>query len=171
MPAPWSKPLEVERVSRGRAAFEFDIALEDLPRLVSRTERTGGTVRGTVRFGRQGGIAVAEVLMHGAAVLRCQRCMQPLALPVDSVARVALLTDAGAASTVPEPFEPVLAPTGRISVGELVEEELLLSLPIVPLHGAGGECESAALAGVNEAPADATTQRPFAALSELLSQK
>ena len=35
---------------------------------------------------------------------------------------------------MPEELEPVLRPEGRISVGELVTEELLLSLPIVPLH-------------------------------------
>ena len=41
------------------------------------------------------------------------------------------------ASRVPEELEPVLAPEGRIRVGELVEEELLLTLPIVPLHAEG----------------------------------
>ena len=34
----------------------------------------------------------------------------------------------------------MLAAGGRISVGELVEEELLLALPIVPLHGEASEC-------------------------------
>ncbi len=38
------------------------------------------------------------------------------------------------AARVPEDLEPMLAPGGRISIGELITEELLLALPIVPLH-------------------------------------
>ena len=173
MPPPWSKPLEVERVSRGEAAFEFDIALADLARVAARADQLGGSVSGIVRFGRRDGTATAQVVMHGTALMRCQRCMQPVSLPVSSSVRMALLQSAGDTAAVPEPLEPVLAAGGRVSVGELVEEELLLSLPIVPLHGAQTPCGLAADAGADEqeTPAEAVTQRPFAALGKLLSQK
>ena len=173
MPPPWSKPLDIERVSRGEAAFEFHIALEDLARVAARADQVGGNVSGIVRFGRHHDTATAHVVMHGTAIMRCQKCMQPVSLPVSSSVRMALLQDAGGAGAVPEPFEPVLAAGGWISVGELVEEELLLSLPIVPLHGAQTPCGLAANAGADEqeTPAEAVTQRPFAALGKLLSQK
>jgi uncharacterized protein len=172
MPPPWSKPLDIERVSRGEAAFEFDIALEDLARVAARADQVGGNVAGIVRFARHDDTATAQVVMHGTAIMRCQKCMQPVSLPVSSSVRLALLQDAGGAGAVPEPFEPVLAAGGCISVGELVEEELLLSLPIVPLHGADTPCGLApAGADEDETPAEAVTQRPFAALGKLLSQK
>ena len=68
--------------------------------------------------------------------------------------------------------EPVLAREGRISAGELVEEELLLALPIVPLHGELRECAVPASAPLvaDEVPAH-VTQRPFAGLAELLRHK
>ncbi len=171
MPPPWSKPLDVERVSRGAVAFEFDIALEDLARLAARADQVGGNVSGVVRFGRHDGTAVAEVVLHGTAIMRCQRCMRPVSLPVSRSVRLALLQDAGAASAVSESLEPVLAAGGLISVGELVEEELLLSLPIVPVHDADTACGLVSFAQEAQTPATAVSQRPFAALGKLLSQK
>ena len=66
----------------------------------------------------------------------------------------------------------MLAPDGRISIGELVEEELLLTLPIVPLH------EEATLvtslhrcAARGDAAREPETQKPFAQLAELLKRQ
>jgi uncharacterized protein len=172
MPQPWSKPLEVDRLSRGAAALEFDVELTQLPRLRSRVELIGGSVHGTVRFARKSGRAVADVTLEGTARLTCQRCMQPMSLPLSAHVPVAVLSSAEEASALEDAFEPVLAPEGRISVGELIEEEVLLSLPIVPMHVEGGQCPSSeAHIAADDAPADAVTQRPFARLGELLNQK
>jgi uncharacterized protein len=168
MPPPWFKPLEIERVSRDAAVFGFDVALADLPRVASRADQMGGNVAGTVRFGRHERTAIAHVLMQGTAVMCCQRCMRPVELPVSSSVRLALLENAEDVRTVTDPFEPVLALRGRISVGELVEEELLLSLPIVPLHAVGDPCPRDPRGPPRPA---VVTQRPLAELGKLLSQK
>ncbi len=171
MPSPWSKPLDIDRLSRSGAEFDFDIPLADLPRLGARSVGIGGSVRGAVRFGRRSGTAVADLSLTGAAALQCQRCMQPMEWPVQSTVRVALLASAAEASALPEEIEPMLAPEGRISIADLVEEELLLALPIVPLHEGGG-CAAApgTPTGAQEAREPAT-QRPFARLGDLLSHK
>ncbi|MHB1870414.1 MAG: YceD family protein [Steroidobacteraceae bacterium] len=171
MSQPWSKPLDVDRLSRGAAALDFDLALRQLPRLSSRAELIGGSVRGRVRFGRDSGQAVAEVSLEGAAQLQCQRCMRPMEQPLSARVRVALLADEAEAGAVPEALEPVLARDGRISIAELIEEEVLLSLPIVPMHAAGEPCAALEAAGAVSEPAEASTQRPFARLDELLSHK
>ncbi len=172
MPQPWSKPLEVDRLSRGSAVLDFDIALAQLPRLSSRVELLGGHVQGHVRFGRDAHRAVAEVSFEGEAQLRCQRCMRPMALPLSAHTSVALLGSAAEADTLAGAFEPVLASEGRISVAELVEEEVLLSLPIVPMHAGQEQCRPLEQTGpAEQQPAEAATQRPFAGLGELLSHK
>jgi uncharacterized metal-binding protein YceD (DUF177 family) len=53
----------------------------------------------------------------------------------------------------------------------LVEEELLLALPIVPLHAEAGDCAVAEELPVLkvEAP-EQTTQKPFAQLDKLLKR-
>jgi uncharacterized protein len=172
MSPPWSQPLDVDRLARGEAEIEFDVPLSELPRLKSRIAGIGGSVRGNARFGRQSGFAVAELSLAGKAMLQCQRCMQVMQLPIDTTTHVALILAETEAAEVPEELEPVLAREGRISIGELVEEELLLALPIVPLHEELRECAvppSAPLLA-EEAP-EHVTQRPFEGLGELLRRK
>ncbi len=98
--------------------------------------------------------------------------MQTMELPLESTTHVALILAEADAAEVPEELEPVLARAGRISIGELVEEELLLALPIVPLHEELGECVVPPAAPLVAAEsAEHVTQRPFAGLAELLRHK
>jgi len=122
-----------------------------------------------LRFKRRQGLAVAELSMRGAATLECQRCMQPLSIPIDAAVEVALVGSETDAARVPEELEPVLAPGGRISVGELVTEELLLTLPSVPLHPASESCAPASKEPAAAEPGQ-ETHKPFARLAELLKR-
>jgi uncharacterized protein len=172
MSPPWSQPLDVDRLARGEAEIDFEVPLAELPRLKSRIAGIAGSVRGSARFGRQSGFAVAELSLTGVATLQCQRCMQPMEWVLDSTTHVALILAEADAADVPEELEPVLARDGRISAGELVEEELLLALPIVPLHEELRECAvpPAAPLVAGEEP-EHVTQRPFEGLGDLLRHK
>ncbi len=108
--------------------------------------------------------------MNGSATLQCQRCMEKMETPVESHARVALIPTEADASRVPEDLEPMLAPGGRIAIPEIVEEELMLVLPIVPLHENAAECAEAPILGAAQAE-PGKTQRPFEQLQELLKRK
>ena len=167
MSPPWSQPLEVDRLADGGADVDFAIPLAELTGL--RPDRPGvaGDVRGRAHFLRERGFAVAELRLEGKAQLECQRCMQPLEMPLHAMTRVALAESEEQVAQVPEDLEPVLALGGRISIGQLVTEELLLSLPIVPLHEGEGEC-AAAPGAVTSA---GETHRPFAQLADLLKRK
>ncbi|HUI59945.1 MAG TPA: YceD family protein [Steroidobacteraceae bacterium] len=171
MSPPWSKPLDVERLADGETDIDFEVPLAELPRLCSRLIGVAGVVRGRAHFARESGFPVAELTLEGTATLTCQRCLGPVSEPVNSSAHVALIASEADAGRVPEHLEPVLAQGGRISAGELVEEELLLGLPIVPLHARAEECspEAAAPRESVEHP-EQTTQRPFEQLGELLKR-
>ena len=97
--------------------------------------------------------------------------MQSMRRSVDGTARVALISAEADAQRVPEDLEPLLAPGGRISLRDLIDEEVLLALPIVPLHPSQDECLADLAGGASqdepEAPA---TQRPFERLGELLKR-
>jgi uncharacterized protein len=164
---PWSKPLEVDRLAEAAAEVDFTIPLAELSALRSVRAEIGGEVHGRVRFGRERELAIAQVSLRGVATLECQRCMQPMELPLETVTRVALVSSAAEAGRVSEDLEPVLAVDGRISIGQLITEELLLMLPIVPLHEGGSACASAPATAVEQGP---ETHRPFARLGELLKR-
>ncbi len=72
---------------------------------------------------------------------------------------------------MPDDLEPVLAEDDRLRLRDLVEEELLLSLPIVPLHADPKDCEAGVKRVLDEeSAATPTTQRPFERLGELLKR-
>jgi uncharacterized protein len=167
MSPPWSRPLDIDRLADGAADVDFAVALAELGGLRPQRPEVGGSVTGRVHFGRERGFAVAELALEGSAELQCQRCMQPLQFPLQARVKLALLNAPEEAGRVPEELEPVLMSGGRISLGELITEELLLSLPLVPLHE-DPQCAAAR----PEAPVapDEQTHRPFAQLADLLKR-
>ena len=171
MSPPWSKPLDIDRLADGEDDVDFAVPLAELPRLRSQIASVEGLVRGRVHFTRESGFVVADLSMSGAATMACQRCLEALTEPVNNTVRMALITAEADAGRVPEHLEPVLAAGGRVTIGELVEEELLLALPIVPLHAEASDCVAS-----EEAPAvkaespEPTTQKPFAQLDKLFKR-
>jgi uncharacterized protein len=170
MSPPWSRPLEVDRLADGAADVDFAVPLAELSGLRPDAPAISGEVSGRASFRREEGIAVAELSMTGSAKLRCQRCLQPLEFAFDTQVRIGLAgTEAETeAARMPADLEPMLAPGGRISIGELITEELLLSLPIVPLHGQGAQCVAAEEPGPEVTAGE--THRPFARLGEMMKR-
>ena len=72
------------------------------------------------------------------------------------------------APELPEGYEAVGGDPRKLDLAALVEDELLLGLPIIPQHEAGEACElPAAVAAAPEAGAP-EMRRPFAGLKDLL---
>jgi uncharacterized protein len=168
MSQPWSRPFDVGRLADGGADVDFTVPLAELAGLRALRAGVAGEVHGKVRFSRLQGVAVAELTVEGTATLECQRCMRPMRLPVAAQVRVALVASDADDTRLPADLEPVLAAGGRISIAELLTEELLLTLPIVPLH-AGQECVAPSARDAS-GERGSETHRPFARLSELLKR-
>ena len=165
---PWSEPLEVDRLADGGADVDFAVPLAELAGLRSLRAGVGGSLQGHARFAREQGMPVADLAFSGTVSLQCQRCLQPMERPLETVSRVALIASENEAGRVPAEREPVLAPGGRISIGQLLTEELLLLLPIVPLLEER-ECASKP-APAEQGAAGGETHRPFANLADLLKR-
>jgi uncharacterized protein len=173
MPEPWSQLSDVDRLADRQANVAFEIPLSRLPRVQAKIAGAGGTVRGVAHFRREAGYRVAELELEGEAKLVCQRCLAPMTWPLASEARVAIVASESDADRVPQEVETVHAPDNRIRVADLVEEELLLTLPLVPPHESadecGGEKDEVPAPEAEDAPVQ-ETQRPFEQLGELLKR-
>ena len=165
MPDRWSRPHDAGQLADRRTDIDFSIPLAALQRLAPQLAGGVGNAQGRASFSRERGLAVVDLSVEASLPLTCQRCLAPMAWPVASHARVAIVADLGVADRVAPDLETVLAPDGRITVGDLVEEELLLSLPIVAMH-ADSEC-CRAMPG--DEPGE-ETQKPFAGLAALLKR-
>jgi uncharacterized protein len=178
MPGAASKLRDVRKLADARATLDLDIPVAELPGLPGEMILGGGQVHARVQFGREQGFMVAQVALRAQLELVCQRCMGPMPVPIETSSPVLLVESEADAEAAPVEWETYLAAEGRLSLAALAAEELLLALPVVPLHPDSGECEASAgrptaLRGSEPAmpPQAATgeaTVRPFADLRALL---
>jgi len=98
-------------------------------------------VQVALEFGRMGKICTITGRLRCELVLVCQRCLQPTPLLVDHEFTLALLNHEKDAKQLPDQYESLLITDDPISVIEIVEDELLLVLPLVPMH-AQADCQA-----------------------------
>ena len=144
----------------------IDCELKSLTRLAPLLSNTAGAAHGRFRFHRVGGAPAAEGRVTATLPVTCQRCMGDLAIAVDAECRLVFADSEIADAELPAAGELVTTHGGRISLAELIEEELLLAMPLVAMHGEGTGC--ATPAGPADKMTGERTQRPFAGLRELM---
>jgi len=96
---------------------------------------------------------------------RCERCLERFRLPVQTDVSLRIVS-AGERGWADE--SDVLEVDGPMALSEIVENELILALPMVPMHPQD-QCPAATLlakAG-NEKPSPARQENPFGALAAL----
>jgi uncharacterized protein len=163
----WSRRRDIDLLADEHARVDFDIPLAEFPRLRPQLAQAAGSADGRIGFERVQGACVAEIAVSARVSLTCQRCLGPVDYPLRCASRVAMVGDGVEADRAPAGLETILAPERRISVRELVEEELLLALPIVPLHE---DADCARAPGVPSGGRVTGGQRPFERLDELLKR-
>jgi uncharacterized protein len=108
--------------------------------------------------------------VQGALPLECQRCLGVVIHQVDAQVHL-ILVRGDTAGDFPEPYEPLPVVADRVSLADLVEDELLLALPQIAMHPPevchpAVQVQGPAGAGSAEAAEDlAKRPNPFAALA------
>jgi uncharacterized protein len=163
-----------------RGATEVrEFRVSELPRLSDLAVDEHAQARLSARFH----LVDARVGIVGRATanlkLVCQRCLGPVQVPVDDEFHVVLVASEGEIDQLPEAQDAVIADAIRLELSWLLEEQLLLALPLVPAHATSGECAQSRAVSKSDSAADeepdapegepAETQRPFANLRELLN--
>lgn len=105
-----------------------------------------------------------HLVARAAVWLECQRCLQPVAVPLEVRRSFRFVRGEDAAARLDaETEDDVLELTQTLDLRELVEDELLLALPIVPRH----ELCTDAPPMQHEADETEPAPNPFAALEAL----
>jgi uncharacterized protein len=173
MPAPSPDRVDVELLAAEGASIERRYELTELPRLTELLATGEGEAIARFRFAQVAdGVIGCELALEAVVTLECQRCLEPYQQALSSTARLAFVAgeEEADAALAPEDYEAVPLEGDRVDLRALVEDELLLSLPIVAMHGGGTRCAETA----RRAEADtrdeqeAKTHRPFAQLQDLL---
>jgi uncharacterized protein len=155
----------------GRSAtLERELGLKQFPRLVEAGALDGTSVRAALAFGRFEGRATISLQVKGSVLLTCQRCMRPCECRIDDVARLVVVADGD--DPVPDGYEAAVGDAERLSLSELIEEQVLLGMPLVPMHEDQAGCGGAAAAStaVEVVSTAEKKQRPFENLREMLDK-
>ena len=120
-----------------------------------------GEVTFTLQFGRdETGVPVVDVTLQANVPLQCQRTLTRYIEPIEQTSRLGLLRDEAEDTSLPEAYEPLVVAEGLVTLTDIVEDELILALPLIP-----AATDDTVEAGFG--PASPEMENPFAVLSDL----
>lgn len=156
--------------AEGRRIFAGTLPLDRMKRLAPLLASDEGDCRFEARFERDPeGYAIIDIAVEAEVSLVCQRSLAPFVQPLARRSLLAVIEDEAEQEVLPAHYEPVLATEGTVTFVDLVEDELLLAMPVVPRNPALAWDDVVAS---DEAEASEETEGgPFAGLADLMSRR
>lgn len=155
--------------ARNRNRLRGKIAVADLTRLKDVIASSAGELvydisGGSTELHRP----VLECVIQGSLALKCQRCLDQMEWPVDITSRLVLAQDEDEAERFSAQDDTdesdVIVAEKSMSIADLVEEEVLLDIPMFPAHDYPCTGEESGGTGRKK-------ETPFAALASLKRPK
>ena len=133
--------LDLTKAGHTPVTVAGQLSLSRMPRLCATLADASGRVNVDLQVFKEGGLAVVSGRLQASLGLSCQRCFGLLRHPVDARMRLGW-AGAGQAQHRPESCEMLDSGSGRIRLTDLVEDELLLALPLASRHAKPEDCEA-----------------------------
>ncbi|MDQ1363715.1 MAG: hypothetical protein QG652_1577 [Pseudomonadota bacterium] len=105
-----------------------------MQRLAAMLLDDSGSVAVDVQFGRQGKLRTLGGELSANLNVVCQRCLQPMQYTLQTRMNLALIRDDADADALPAGLEPLLLEADEMNLAAVIEDELLLALPLVLVH-------------------------------------
>lgn len=162
--------LDIRRLAEQDAVFVGRVPNRAMRRLADSMASVQGDTSAELRFSLD---PVRRPTVRGWAktelMLQCQRCLEVYRQPLSVEFDLVMVQGEAEAANLPDEHEPLLTDQEQIRTAELIEDELMLALPIVAMHANDEDCN----VQLDRHPAmggEADEQRkpnPFAALKAL----
>lgn len=111
------------------------VKIADMHRLSSSLDAHDSVVNVSLQFGvDEQGITFIDGSLKTQLTLQCQRCMGPFTYEIISSFMLGIVNTLDEANSLPERYEPALAKEGSLALRDLIEDEIILNLPIIPRH-------------------------------------
>ena len=169
------KQLDLRGLAAREVHIEGTVSPEDLPRLAdSRIAIVdSGSAAFDFRRDEEARYLVA-VSVEAKVVMQCQRCLSDMEVAIKSASLMACVWTDEEAASLPATYEPLLVEDAA-DLSDIVEEEILLAIPVAPIHETEckSEAQQAALAaegeGLEKVEDTGERESPFAVLERLKS--
>ncbi len=130
-------PEELDFIQTARKGSEIqgNWPVKGMKRLTELLLDDSGMVEASLRFKQEGRLRHVSGTVSAQVNVTCQRCMQAMPLLIETEFNLALVSDESKADQLPDGFEPlILDEDNRLNIPHMLEEELLLVMPIVAMH-------------------------------------
>jgi uncharacterized protein len=156
------EPLGLADVGR---RFRAMVPVERCERLAPLLTSQTGELAVQLDFGLdERRIRALKGVIKGEVTLVCQRCLNGLSFPLDLKFRLGIVTTEAEVSRLPDGYEPLLVTGEPIRTLDVIEDEILLAMPDIPLHDEDGSCTME-----YQNPSLPEKPSPFAVLEKLKS--
>jgi uncharacterized protein len=160
--------VDPRKLADRSTTLDGELQLANLARLCSSLADDHGVVRTKFSFERDERNAVVfHSELEVDVKMVCQRCLELVTLPIHSSCDYAVVKEGGNTQSVPQGYDVIELGEDPLDLLVLVEDELLLALPIVPAHDPK-DCQQPA--GLNEpepSEDEVTRSNPFSVLAQL----
>jgi uncharacterized protein len=159
--------IQVLKGQGGERNYSGTLNLAQMPRLADCVVGTKVSIQLDLLLNRdRRGRCQATPTIDVTLQLQCQRCMKAMDWSASLTNQLELLIDDEQEASN-EQVDTFVLDEGFLDVPALVEDEILLALPIAPLHDADSDCGRD---GLNRQTQRDDRENPFAALAALKSQ-
>lgn len=127
--------LDPFRYAEQGLSLDGILKITDMQRLAVNLADHSATVSVNLQFGiDEQKITFLNGNLKTRLTLQCQRCMEPLVYEIMSDFSLGVVSTLDEANVLPEHYEPAMAAEGSLALKDLIEDEILLNLPIIPRH-------------------------------------
>jgi len=129
-------PVHLNFAQKAKIGFELKgkWPIKQLKRLNEVLVSDQGDLQVELKFDRAGPIPFLEGHITAELQLKCQRCMQAMSHPVDIRFKLGLVLNEEHIEKLPDEFEPYMLEDDNNHLPDMLEDELLLALPLVAMH-------------------------------------
>jgi uncharacterized protein len=160
--------LDVRKLADQGATIEGQTTVASLPRLSEFEDSQDEIVDVALVFARdkEDGARTISGSVSTKLTFPCQRCLEPVTCDVEASVNLEMIWSEGQERSLPESREAFLVTEEKMPLASILEEELLLALPLVALHET---CPEPLPVPDEPEPAVETGEKdnPFAVLAEL----
>lgn len=155
-------------LAKQQQSLQGKIAISAMVRLEKLLAATDGEVVYAINFATDlDGRAFIKGELSSQVTMCCQRCLQLFKLSVRSDFLISPVLDDIEAKDLPDEYEPVSLQAGKLDVAELIEDELILVMPLMAVHAAqDADCHESTIQ-VETTDVTQEKKNPFQILQEL----
>ncbi|WP_455201295.1 YceD family protein [Kaarinaea lacus] len=166
--------IEPYRLAENKRVLKGELSIANMNRLTPLLASNAGNVEVDLAFAiDETGQAYVKGKVHTRVSMQCQRCMNAMELPINAKVSLAFVATEEQAQDLPSHYEPMIVEE-ETSLSGLVEDEIILALPAVPLHepeqcSVEGQYGGSVQDATTRSGTDSNTERqnPFAVLEKL----